>query len=110
MKNDRAEAMRDTRHRDSQRKHSLVLAALESTVRAGREPTIAGIARQAGVGRKFIYDHPDLRAEIDLKAAQATRYQVNDMLAAARVTGASLRADLENSRARTVDSNNISGR
>jgi hypothetical protein len=92
-------AMHDARRHDSQRKHTLVLAALEAAVQAGLEPTIATVARRAGVGRKFVYDHPDLRAEIELKAAQATRHQVNDMLAAARVTGASLRADLENSRA-----------
>jgi chromosome segregation ATPase len=99
MRTDPAVAMRDTRRRDSQRKHTLVLAALEATVQAGREPTIASVARQAGVGRKFIYDHPDLRAEIELKAVQTTRAQANHMLAAAHVTGASLRADLENSRA-----------
>src|ERR1039457_6222529 len=82
-------AMHDARRHDSQRKHTLVLAALETAVQAGLEPTIATVARRAGVGRKFVYDHPDLRAEIELKAAQATRHQVNDMLAAARVTGAS---------------------
>jgi hypothetical protein len=58
-----------------------------------------GGGRQAGVGRKFIYDHLDLRTEIELKAVQATRHQVNNMLTAAHVIGASLRADLENSRA-----------
>ena len=99
MNAERSVAMRDARGRDTQHKHSLVLAALEAAVQAGLVPTIAAIARQAGVGRKFIYDHPDLRAEIELKAEQATRHQANNMLAAARVTGASLRADLENSRA-----------
>lgn len=99
MRPEQAMAMRDARRRDSQRKHTLVLAALEAAVQAGLEPTIATVARRAGVGRKFIYDHPDLRAEIELKAVQATQHQANDMLAAARVTGASLRADLENSRA-----------
>lgn len=99
MKTDQAVAMHDARRRDSQRKHTLVLAALEAAVQTGREPTIAAVARQAGVGRKFIYDHPDLRAEIQLKTVQATRAQANNMLTAAHVTGASLRADLENSRA-----------
>jgi hypothetical protein len=61
-------------------------------------PTIAGVARDAGVGRKFIYDHPDLRAQIELTCAQAAHRQADDILSAARVTGASLRADLENSR------------
>jgi chromosome segregation ATPase len=96
---DRSHGMRDARHLDGQRKHTLVLAALEAAVQQGHTLTIAAIARSAGVGRKFIYDHPDLRAEIELKATQATQRQSNHMIAAARVTGASLRADLENSRA-----------
>ena len=99
IKPEQTVAMHDARRRDTLRKHSLVQAALKAAVQAGLDPTIATIARQAGVGRKFIYDHPDLRAEIELKAEQATRHQANDMLAAARITGASLRADLENSRA-----------
>jgi chromosome segregation ATPase len=99
MRPDRSQAMRDARRLDGQRKHALVIAATTAALHAGRQPTIAGIARAAGVGRKFIYDHGDLRAEIELKAAQATQHQANDMIAAARVTGASLRADLENSKA-----------
>ncbi|MGH2669906.1 MAG: DUF6262 family protein [bacterium] len=101
MTTDRAEPMRQARRIDSERKRHLVLAATDAQLDAGRHPTIAGIARAAGVGRKFIYDHPDLRAEIELKLAQATERQADDMIAAARVTGASLRADLENSRAQT---------
>ncbi len=101
MTPDRSQAMRDARRLDGQRKHALVIAATTTAaLQAGRQPTIAAIARAAGVGRKFIYDHGDLRAEIELKAAQATQHQANDMIAAARVTGASLRADLENSKAR----------
>lgn len=99
MKPDRAEAMRGARRADGQRKRMLVLAAVEAVAEQGRAPTIAGVARQAGVGRKFIYDHPELRAEIELRAVQSTQRQANAMTAAARVTGASLRADLENSRA-----------
>ncbi len=99
MRPDRAQAMRDARRLDGQRKHALVLAATTAALQAGRQPTIAAIARAAGVGRKFIYDHGDLRAEIELKAAKATQRQANDMIAAARVTGPSLRADLENSKA-----------
>ncbi len=98
MKADRGEAMREARHLDGQRKRTLVLAAVEATAQHGQALTIAAIARTAGVGRKFIYDHPDLRAEIELKAAHATARQTNDMIASAHVTGASLRADLENSR------------
>lgn len=95
---DRGEAMRQARHLDGQRKHALVLAAVEAVVQQGQALTIAAIARRASVGRKFIYDHPDLRAEIELKASQAAQHQANDMIATARVTGASLRADLEHSR------------
>src|SRR2546430_7582119 len=91
--------MRQARHLQGQRKRTLVLAAIEAAVQQGQILTIAAVARTAGVGRKFIYDHPDLRAEIELKAAHATHRQANDMIATARVTGASLRADLENSRA-----------
>ena len=92
------EAMRRARRADSERKRRLVLAVTDAQLEA-RHPTIAGIARQAGVGRKFIYDHPDLRAGIELKAAQATGRQASDLVASARVTGASLRAELENARA-----------
>jgi hypothetical protein len=95
---DRGQAMRQTRHLDGQRKQGLVLAAVQAAVQQGQVITIAAIARRAGVGRKFIYDHPDLRAHIELDAAQAAQRQAHDMVAAARVTGASLRTDLENAR------------
>ncbi len=91
--------MHQSRRLDGERKRALVLAATDALLEAGRHLEIAGIARLAGVGRKFIYDHPDLRADIDLKAAQATNKQSNDLVARARVTGASLRAELENTRA-----------
>ncbi len=99
MSVDPAEAMRAARRLDSDHKRALVLAAADALLGAGRPPTIASIARQAAVGRKFIYDHPDLRADIELKAAQAIRAQCGDIVASGRVTGASLRAELENSRA-----------
>ncbi len=96
---DNSEAMRHARRIDSERKRRLVIAAADAQLDAGRHPTIAGIARQAGVGRKFIYDHPDLRADIDLRTAQMTGRQANHIAASAQVTAASLRAELENSRA-----------
>lgn len=99
MQADRAEPLRQARRLDSEHKRALVLAATDALLEAGRHPSIASIARQAGVGRKFIYDHPDLKAGIELKAAQATRSHAGDLAAAARVTGASLRAELENARA-----------
>ena len=99
MKPDRGEAMHDARRLDSLRKQTLVLAATEAALQRGCQPAIAEIARDAGVGRKFIYDHPELRAAIELKLAQAAEHRADRMITAARVTGASLRADLENSRA-----------
>jgi hypothetical protein len=99
MQADRGEAMRNARRLNGQHKATLVTAAVEAVLHRGQQLTIAGVARDAGVGRKFIYDHPELRAHIELKAASATHHQANTMIAAARVTGASLRADLENSRA-----------
>jgi chromosome segregation ATPase len=95
---DHGKPMRQARHLDGQRKRALVLAAVQAAVQQGQVITIAAIARRADVGRKFIYDHPDLRAHIELNAAQAAQRQANDMVATARVTGASLRADLENAR------------
>jgi chromosome segregation ATPase len=99
MSSDRSNAMRQARRLDSQHRRTLVLAATDAAVQRGHHPSIASIARQAGVGRKFIYDHTDLKAEIELKLAQTTQRQASDMISAARVTGASLRAELENSRA-----------
>ncbi len=99
MRTDRSEPMRQARRLDSDHKRALVLAATDAQLEAGRHPSIASIARQARVGRKFIYDHPDLKADIELKAAQAARRHAGDLVAAARVTGASLRAELENARA-----------
>lgn len=96
---DRGEAMRQARRADSDRKRTLVLAATDAALQRGVHPSIAGIARAAGVGRKFIYEHPDLKAEIELKLAQAIHRQARDMDSSARMTGASLRAELENSRA-----------
>jgi hypothetical protein len=61
MTPDGSEPMHHARQLTSQHKRTLVLAALDAAVESGRHPTIAGIARSAGVGRKFIYDHPDLR-------------------------------------------------
>ena len=101
MRAERGDAMRNARRLDGQRKATLVAAAVEAALQRGQHLTIAAVARDAGVGRKFIYDHPELRAEIELKAAQAAHQQANTMIAAARVTGASLRADLENCRAQT---------
>jgi hypothetical protein len=60
---------------------------------------VTGVAREAGVGRKFIYDHPDLRALIELRAVEAVGAEEQRIIGAARVTAASLRSDLMNAQA-----------
>ncbi len=99
MTTDKSAPLRAARRLNGDHKRVLVLAATDAALERGRYPSIASIARQAGVGRKFIYDHPDLKADVELKLAHATGRQAGDMAAAARVSGASLRAELENTRA-----------
>lgn len=95
----RAVAMHSQRRLDSQLKRERVAAAVDACVASGAEVTIAAVARHAGVSRKFIYSHPDLRAELELRALRATQSTSASATASARVTGASLRADAENYKA-----------
>ena len=99
MTPERSEPMRAARRLDTEHKRALVLAALDAVLESGRHPSVAEVARRARVGRKFVYDHPELRAEVELRAAQLTRRQGAEMVSSARVSGASLRAELENARA-----------
>ena len=61
--------------------------------------TIVGLAKRAGVSPRFIYNHPDLRAEIERRAAEIGDQLAGRVTASARVTTASLRADLANYKA-----------
>jgi Family of unknown function (DUF6262) len=88
------------RRADSQAKTARVRAALQALAAAGQPPGISLLARRAGVSRRFIYDHPELRAEIAHQAAQAASRHAGAVTASAAVTAASLRADLENAKAR----------
>jgi chromosome segregation ATPase len=60
---------------------------------------VSHIARTARVSRRFVYDHPELRAEIELKAVESVERFSGRLVASARVSAASLRADHENTRA-----------
>jgi chromosome segregation ATPase len=91
--------MHSQRRLDGQLKRERVAAAVDSLLLAGVEVTIAGVARRAAVSRKFIYSHPDLRAEVELRALRATQTAAATSVSSARVTGASLRADAENYKA-----------
>jgi chromosome segregation ATPase len=88
-----------SRRLDSQLKRERVAAAVDALAAAGREIGIAAIARHAGVSRKFIYTHPDLRAQIEQRAQQAVTRASARAVADGRVTVASLQADLANAKA-----------
>ena len=87
------------RRLDSADKTSRVLAALDATLGTGEPLTIAALARRARVSRRFIYDHPELRAEAERLSAETAARHAGATAASARVTVASLRADLANARA-----------
>lgn len=86
------------RRLDSADKTRRVLAALEATLGAGQPLTIAALARRAGVSRRFIYDHPELRTEAERRSRE-TADRLTGATTNARVSIASLRADLANTKA-----------
>jgi hypothetical protein len=88
------------RRMDSDQKAAQVLAALDTMVTAGQTIKIATLARRAAVSRRFIYDHPELRAEAERRAAEVADLHIAALAGSARLTTASLRADLENAKAR----------
>ena len=87
------------RRLDSQLKRERVIAAVDARVTSGQELSVAGIARHADVSRKFIYAHPDLRAQIEQRAQQALAAGQARAERDGRVTIASLRADAANLKA-----------
>jgi hypothetical protein len=95
----RGEAMAARRRLDSQLKRERVIAAADARPAAGHNLSIAGIARHAGVSRKFIYAHPDPRAVIEQRAQQSLTTGQARATTAGRVTIASLRADAANLKA-----------
>ena len=87
------------RRADSEAKAARLLATLEAMVGAGETPVLSVLARRAGVSRRFVYDHPELRAEVARRASQLVDRQTGAIATSARTTTASLRADLENAKA-----------
>jgi len=96
---DRAEHLVRLRRADSNAKAARVLAALDSLVGASKPLAVARVARMAGVSRRFLYDHPELRAEVERRCAELAQQRARSTAGNARVTTASLRADLENAKA-----------
>ena len=96
---ERTDRLTALRRLDSQDKTRRVLAALNAAVGAGEPLSITALARHAAVSRRFIYDHPELRAEAERRATEAADRHAAAATAGARVTVASLRADLANAKA-----------
>jgi hypothetical protein len=94
-----SDRLRRARRTDSETKTAWARAALEAIASAGGPFSVSHIARTARVSRRFVYDHPELRAEIELKAAESVERFSGRLVASARVSAASLRADHENTRA-----------
>ena len=95
----RGEAMLATRRLDSQLKRERVAAAVDALAASGRALSVAAIARHAGVSRKFIYTHPELRAQIEHRARENVARSDARAVADGQVTVVSLRADLANAKA-----------
>jgi Family of unknown function (DUF6262) len=95
----RGEAMVAQRRLTSQLKRDRVIGAVDARLAAGQELSVAGLARQAGVSRKFIYAHPDLRAQIEQRARQAISDRTCRAVSSGQVTIASLQADAANAKA-----------
>lgn len=96
---ERTKAMRESRRLSSEQKRGQVMAALKAMLERGEEVSISALARRAGVGRTFIYENPDIRAEIELHIRESQEQVAAGMMASARVSSASLRAELENYKA-----------
>jgi hypothetical protein len=96
---DNHDALAVSRRLDSTTKQARVRAAIAELAASGAALTIAALARRAMVSRRFIYDHPELRAEVEQQAASAVARDTGAVSARTTVTIASLRADLANARA-----------
>lgn len=96
---DNHEVLTAARRLDSTTKLARVRAAIDAVAITGNSVNIADLARRANVSRRFIYDHPELRAEAERQVARVAERDNDTLAASARVTTASLRADLANTKA-----------
>ena len=96
---DHTNRLAEHRRLESHTKTSSVLAAINAATSAGQTLSIAALARKANVSRRFIYDHPELRAQAEREAAQAADHHGRIGTTSSHVTTASLRADLVNAKA-----------
>lgn len=96
---DNHDALAASRRLDSTTKAARVRAAINTIAIAGAPLNIAALARSAKVSRRFIYDHPELRAEAEQQAVRSAERDSAALRGDTRVTAASLRADLANAQA-----------
>jgi chromosome segregation ATPase len=96
---DNHEPLIASRRLDSATKQARVRAAIEDMIASGDTLTVADLARRAKVSRRFIYDHPELRADAEHQAAISAARHSQAVSAQTAVTVASLRADLANIKA-----------
>jgi hypothetical protein len=96
---DNHEPLAASRRLDSTTKQTRVRAAINDIAASGAALNIAALARRANVSRRFIYDHPELRAEAEQHAVLNAARHSADVAQHTGVTTASLRADLANAEA-----------
>ena len=96
---DNHEPLAASRRLDSTTKQARVRAAINDLANSGTALNVAALARRAKVSRRFIYDHPELRAEAEQQAVLGTARDSAAVSVQTSVTTASLRADLANAKA-----------
>ena len=96
---DNHELLTASRRLDSTTKKTRVRAAINDIAASGATLNVAALARRANVSRRFIYDHPELRAEAEQQAIVHAARDSATVAAHTSVTTASLRADLANTKA-----------
>ena len=72
----RTAAATDARRRSAQAATLRVHDALRQARREKAQPSVAAIARRAGVSRSFIYDNPGARAAVAVALAEAGEHRV----------------------------------
>jgi chromosome segregation ATPase len=90
------------RHAAGDRKLAQVRTALEQFERDGASFSNSELARAANVSRRFLYDHQDLLAAADAVRLRISAARAAGTGASSAVTAASLRADLENTKAQNT--------
>ena len=93
------ERLARARRLDSETKVNRVLAVVAAMAEAGEGPRPAVVARRAKVSRRFIYDHKELLAEIQLRRLEVSARFTDAVNAGTRITAASVRAELEHAKA-----------